>query len=358
MVKVCVAGGCGFIGSHVARRLLKQGHYVIVADWRDNCYFPIPSLCNRFEKVDLRDLKNCLRATEGCEWVFNFAADMGGMGFIQSNHSVILFNNTMISFNMLEAARQNCVEKFFYASSACVYPEHLQNSDQGVELKEEDAWPAQPQDAYGLEKLTSEELALHYAHDFSMQMRIARFHNVYGPFGTWHGGREKAPAALCRKVATVDVESNAIDSKTVDSMDNTVEIWGNGHQKRSFLYIDDAVEGILRLFQSDYTRPLNLGSDEMVSVNDLAEMIADVAKTQVLFTHFNGPEGVRGRSSCNDKIKDVLGWSPSITLRQGIEKLYPWIRTQVADAIENHTLLDHELRESQIVSQNVQAPIL
>lgn len=193
-LRICVGGGAGFIGSHLARRLLKEGHHVVVADWKKNEYFEEKEFCSEFLHVDLRLLENCLAATKGCDWVFNLAADMGGMGFIQSNHSVILYNNTMISFNMLEAARRSGAKRFFYSSSACIYPEHIQEKENIPGLKESDAWPAKPQDAYGLEKLVSEEIAMHYAHDFSgLKTRIARFHNIYGPQGTWKGGREKAP---------------------------------------------------------------------------------------------------------------------------------------------------------------------
>ncbi|CAF5061970.1 unnamed protein product, partial [Rotaria sp. Silwood1] len=232
--------------------------------------------------MDLRVLDNCLLATKDCDWVFNFAADMGGMGYIQSNNSVILFNNTMISFNMLEAARQHGVQRFFYASSACVYPEHIQNEENITALKEEQAWPAKPQDAYGLEKLLSEEIALHYAKDFkTMQTRIARFHNIYGPQGQWKGGREKAPAALCRKVLVAHEGENG----------SIVTVWGDGKQTRSFCYIDDCIDGIMRLMQSDYTLPLNIGSDEMISMNDMVGLICGIEKVDVTLKHIPGPEG-------------------------------------------------------------------
>jgi len=314
-MKICVTGGGGFIGSHVAKRLKEEGHYVVVADWAKNLYFQEEQFCNEFLLVDLRKYENCLKATEGCEWVFNFAADMGGMGFIQSNHSVILYNNTMISFQMLEAARVNGVKRFFYSSSACIYPENKQLDTNNPGLKENDAWPALPQDAYGLEKLVTEELCMHYQKDFGIQVRITRFHNIYGPQGTWKGGREKAPAAFCRKALTSQTE---------------FEMWGDGEQTRSFCFIDDAVEGVLRLMRSDYAKPLNIGSDEMVSMNDMAKLALSFCnKAQLSIKHIPGPEGVRGRNSNNDLIKQVLGWAPNISLAAGLKKTSDWIKTQL-----------------------------
>jgi GDP-D-mannose 3',5'-epimerase len=303
----CVVSPAGFIGSHLAKRLKEAGHHVVVVDWRRNEYFKDDEYCTEFHHSDLRTLDNCIKATAGCEWVFNLAADMGGMGFIQSNHSVILFNNTMISFNMLEAARRAGAKRFFYASSACIYPEHVQTKEDIPGLKESDAWPAQPQDAYGLEKLVTEEICMHYAKDFApLITRVARFHNIYGPQGTWCGGREKAPAAFSRKVAVAKHTGT-----------KRVECWGNGKQTRSFCFVDDCVEGILRLTFSEYPKPLNLGSDEMVSMNQLAELAAEIAGIQIEIDHIPGPEGVRGRNSDNTLIKQVLGWAPAITLKEG-----------------------------------------
>jgi GDP-D-mannose 3',5'-epimerase len=333
-LKVCIGGGGGFIGSHLARRMLKEGHYVVCADWKKNEYFQENEFCSEFHLVDLRDLNHCITATKGCDVVFNLAADMGGMGFIQSNHSVILYNNTMISFNMLEAARRNKCGRLFYASSACVYPEHIQTDENNPGLREKDAWPAAPQDAYGLEKLVTEELAKHYAIDFKMQTRIARFHNIYGPQGTWKGGREKAPAAFCRKV---------ISSK------GEVEMWGDGKQTRSFCYIDDCVEGILRLTFSDYTQPLNIGSDEMVSMNEMMAIASSFEDKKINIKHIAGPEGVRGRNSNNDLIKQVLGWAPSIRLRDGMGRTYTWIKAQI-DA-EHKAGVFNEYTSSKVVTQ-------
>jgi len=315
--KILVAGGGGFIGSHLAKRLKKEGNTVRVADWERNVYFEESEFCHEFMLIDLRDLNNCLKACEGIEEVYNLAADMGGMGFIQSNHSAILYNNIMISFNMIEAARRaKTVKRFFYSSSACIYPEYKQVKEEIPPLKESDAWPAQPQDAYGLEKLVSEECCKHYGKDFGIEFRIARFHNIYGPQGTWKGGREKAPAAFCRKVLCSDKE---------------FEMWGDGKQTRSFCYIDDCVEGIIRLMQSDFREPLNLGSDEMVSMNDMAKTIMSYEGKGLSIKHIPGPEGVRGRNSDNTLIKQVLGWAPSITLKDGTRRLYDWMKVEIAN---------------------------
>jgi len=312
--RILVAGGAGFIGSHLAKRLKHEGNYVVVADWQDNEYFKQTEYCNEFHKVDLRSFEECMKVTKGCDDVYNLAADMGGMGFIQSNHATILYNNTMISFNTLEAARRNGVKRFFYSSSACIYPEYKQTTELIPGLKESDAWPAQPQDAYGLEKLVSEELCKHYMQDFGIQCRIARFHNIYGPQGTWKGGREKAPAAFCRKVLTAPSE---------------FEMWGDGKQTRSFCLVDDCVEGILRLMRSDVREPLNIGSEEMISMNDMAKMIMDFEGKKLSIKHIPGPEGVRGRNSDNNLIKQKLGWAPATSLSVGVKKLYHWLKEEL-----------------------------
>jgi len=275
--------------------------------------------CHEFHLVDLRVFDNCASVLGGVDEVFNLAADMGGMGFIQSNHSVIMYNNTMISFNMLEAARLAGVSRFFYASSACIYPEfrQLDVTVEGGGLKESDAWPAQPQDAYGLEKLATEELAMHYDKDFGMACRVARFHNIYGPHGTWKGGREKAPAAFCRKALCAEGE---------------VEMWGDGKQTRSFTFIDDCVEGILRLMASDFREPLNLGSSEMVSMNEMMALALGMAgKADMPIRHIPGPEGVRGRNSDNALILEKLGWQPTIKLAAGLACTFGWIKGELAE---------------------------
>jgi len=314
--RVLVAGGGGFIGSHLARRLKsRENCHVVVADWQENEYFQQHEFCDEFHLLDLRDFNNCMKATANCDEVYHLAADMGGMGFIQSNHSSILYNNTMISFNVIEACRRNKVKKVFYSSSACIYPEGKQTDEANPGLAESDAWPAQPQDAYGLEKIVSEELCRWYNHDFpTMQFRVGRFHNIYGPQGTWKGGREKAPAAFCRKVLTAASE---------------FEMWGNGKQTRSFCYIDDCVDGVIRLMQSDWSGPTNIGSDEMIAMNDMVHVIAKFDNKNMTIKHIDGPEGVRGRNSDNKLIREKLGWAPPTKLEDGLRKLYFWMKGEI-----------------------------
>merc|ERR1719203_1889928 len=314
---VCVGGGAGFIGSHLARRLRDEGCYVIVADRKINEFMESNEYCDKFYLKDLRSLQNCIEVTAGCDEVYNLAADMGGMGFIQSNESVLMFNNTMISSNMLEASRRNKVARYFYSSSACCYNEKKQLDVDNPGLKEHDAWPAWPQDTYGLEKLYAEEMTMIYGRDFDIVTRVARFHNIYGPHGTWRGGREKAPAAFCRKAAVAEKGS-------------TLEIWGDGLQTRSFCYVDDCVEGILRLMKSDYDKPVNIGSDEMISINGLSSLALsfDGKEDFVKIKHIPGPEGVRGRNSDNALIQQVLKWAPETKLADGMKRTYDWIKAR------------------------------
>lgn len=333
-IKVCVTGAGGFIGSHLAKRLKELGYHVVAADWKRNEYFEQDTFCHEFHLVDLRQYAHCDTVSKRCHTVYNLAADMGGMGFIQSNHSVILYNNTMISFNMLEAARVNGCARFYFASSACVYPEHRQlDEDMRAGLKESDAWPAQPQDAYGVEKLMTEELCKHYRADFGMETRIGRFHNIYGPYGTWKGGREKAPAAFCRKVIASESE---------------FEMWGDGKQTRSFCYVDDAVEAVIRLTDSDFAEPLNIGSEEMVSMNGMAETIMSFDERKLTIKHIPGPEGVRGRNSNNDVCRKVLGWQPQIDLKEGLQRTYKWIKQQIDD--ERKAGVHNDYSSSEVVA--------
>lgn len=339
-VKVCVTGAGGFIAAHLAKRLKEMGRYVVAVDWKRQEFFEEEEFCDEFKLLDLRTLENCIEACEGCEEVYSLAADMGGMGFIQSNHSVIFYNNTMISFNVCEAARRCGAKKMFYASSACVYNESKQEDPNNPGLIEADAWPAKPQDAYGLEKLCSEELYKHYGRDFNIKVRIARFHNVYGPHGTWCGGREKAPAAFLRKAIVSDKE---------------FEMWGDGKQTRSFMYIEDCLTGILKLMESDYTEPINLGSDEMVSMNDMAKICLDICGKDLPIKHIPGPEGVRGRNSNNELIKKVLGWAPGIKLVDGLKMTHTWIEKQAKEAIEKGKYKAEDLASSKIVQQTTES---
>jgi nucleoside-diphosphate-sugar epimerase len=277
-----------------------------------------PSAADEFLLLDLRDSGNCQRAVEGIDEVYALAADMGGMGYISSHHAAILHGNTLIDFHTLEAARRAGVRRLLYTSSACIYPEHLQTDAQVVPLKEDVAYPALPQDAYGWEKLIAERLCLHYADDYGLETRVVRFHNIFGPLGTWDGGREKAPAALCRKVAEAKLSGSS-----------TVEIWGDGEQTRSFCYIDDCVTGLQKLMRSDYRQPLNLGQDRMISINDLAMLIAGVAGVSITLVHVPGPQGVRGRNSDNSRLREVLHWEPAISLEDGLSRTYRWIEGQV-----------------------------
>lgn len=325
-LKIAVCGGAGFIGSHICKRLKDEGHEVVSADWKKCEYYKDEEYCHKFFLMDLRVLKNQKIVTEGCDWVFNMAADMGGMGFIQSNHSVITFNNTLLSLNCVEACRFNSVKRYFYASSACAYPEHIQTStDLSHGLKESDAWPARPQDMYGLEKLYGEETAKAFASDFDLVARIGRFHNIYGGHATWKGGREKAPAAFCRKVITND---------------EVFPMWGDGEQTRSFCLVDDCVEGVIRIMRSDCYEPLNLGSDELISMNDMAKLAMSFENKQLRIEHIPGPQGVRGRNSDNTMIKEKLGWAPSITLPVGLKKTYFWIKQKVAEEVANGADID------------------
>jgi nucleoside-diphosphate-sugar epimerase len=273
---------------------------------------------DEFEILDLREPEAAMRATSGVDQVYALAADMGGMGFISANQALILRNNALINLNTMEAARLNDVSRYLYSSSACIYPEYLQTEAEVTPLKEADAYPAQPQDSYGWEKLVTEKLVEYYGNDYGIDVRIVRFHNVYGPYGTYDGGREKAPAAICRKVAMAPEGG-------------VVEIWGDGEQTRSFCYIDDCVEGIFRLMQSDFREPLNLGTDRMVSINELAEMVIGLSgKSGLTLRHVEGPQGVRGRNSDNTLLREVLGWEPSITLEDGMAETFRWIEKQVA----------------------------
>ena len=317
--RVLVTGAGGFIGHHLVTYLKARGYWVRGVDLKLPEYTPVDA--DEFELLDLRLAADCQSALAGgFDQVYALAADMGGMGFISAHHAEILHNNALINLHTLEAARQAGVQRYLYSSSACVYPEYRQTDANVTPLREEDAYPAQPQDAYGWEKLVTEKLCEYYAHDYGMETRIVRFHNIYGPNGTYDGGREKAPAALSRKVALVEDGGE-------------IEIWGDGEQTRSFCHVDDCVEGIYKLMHSDHRDPLNLGTDRMVTINQLAEIIIGISgKRGIRIRHVEGPQGVRGRNSDNTRLREVLGWEPRIDLEEGLVGTYHWIDGQVHGA--------------------------
>jgi nucleoside-diphosphate-sugar epimerase len=317
--KVLVCGAGGFIGGHLVKTLQANGASEVRAvdikpfeDW----YQQTPGAENL--SLDLKDKNNCFLATDGIDAVFQLAADMGGMGFIENNRALCMLS-VLTNTHMLMAAKEQGVERFFYSSSACVYNADKQKSADVVALKEEDAYPALPEDGYGWEKLFSERMCRHFEEDFKLQCRVARFHNVYGPYGTWNGGREKAPAAICRKV---------IDAKRSGS--NQIEIWGDGLQTRSFMYIDDCTKGIQAIFESEIHEPINLGSSELVTVNQLVDIVEESANVRLKRNYnLSAPKGVNGRNSDNTKINQYLRWEPSIQLKDGIAKTYEWIESEM-----------------------------
>jgi nucleoside-diphosphate-sugar epimerase len=295
--------------------LVRKGYWVRGVDIKEP-EFELTA-AHEFLLLDLRYWENCLKATEGVDEVYHLAADMGGIGFITAFHADVARNNALINVHTLEAARQNGVQRFLFSSSACVYPMYRQREADVTPLREEDAWPAEPEPGYGLEKLFMEELCRYYCQDYGFEMRIVRFHNVYGPLGTYEGGREKAPAAICRKVAL------AQDG-------DEIEVWGDGKQTRSFMYVDDCVEGIYRIMQSDYREPLNLGTDRLVTIDELVDIVAKVAGKRIRKRHdLSKPQGVRGRNSDNSLLREVLGWEPSTPLEEGLRATYFWIEGEL-----------------------------
>jgi GDP-D-mannose 3', 5'-epimerase len=316
---IVVAGAGGFIGGHLVGHLLNEGYSRIRAvDLKplDQWWQLFPEVDNC--QSDLRLKENCEAALEGAAQVFNLAADMGGMGFIENNKALCMLS-VLINTHLLQAAQLHRVERYFYSSSACVYAADKQKSEKVTPLKEEDAYPAMPEDGYGWEKLFSERMCRHYREDFGLSTRIARYHNVYGPNGTWDGGREKAPAAICRKV---------IQAKLAGC--HEIEIWGNGKQTRSFMFIDDCIKGTVDIMGSDILEAINLGSDELVTINGLVDIVEDIAGIRLKRRYnLTAPKGVNGRNSDNTRIKQLLGWAPSTRLREGLEKTYAWIYDQI-----------------------------
>ncbi len=317
---VLVAGGGGFIGGHLVRSLLSAEEVVVRAV---DCK-PLEDWQQRFENVDSRQLDltdktACLEAVEGATEVYNLASDMGGIGFIENNKALCMLS-VLINTHLLQASHQHGVQRYFFASSACVYPQNKQDSPDVVPLREVDAYPALPEDGYGWEKLFSERMCRHFREDLGVDTRVARFHNIYGPEGTFDGGREKAPAAICRKVAHAKL-----------SGEHEIELWGDGKQTRSFTYIDDCIEGSQRIMASSVTEPLNLGSDQIVTIEHLVDIVENIAGIKVHRRHLpDAPLGVRGRNSDNTLIQSLLGWAPATTLEAGLEDTYRWVHDQMA----------------------------
>jgi len=315
-LNILVTGAGGFIGSHMAKRLHEEGHFVRAVDVKWDDYLKAPNSSERIT-LDLREYDNCRTATKNMDHVYHFAADIGGIGYISASGADIMHNSSLMNIHMLQASVSNAITRFFWSSSACIYPEYKQLDPNITALREEDAEPAQPDQFYGWEKLYMEKLCKAFHIDYGLDIRVARYHNIFGPNGTWEGGKEKAPAALCRKVA---MESNP----------GEITIWGDGKQTRSFCYIDDCVKGTIRLMQSEFRYPINIGSEELVTIDQLADTVIH-ASGKAIYKKYDAdkPQGVRGRNSDNELIQCVLGWSPSTSLAEGIRLTYPWIEKQV-----------------------------
>ena len=318
MPRILVAGAGGFIGGWLVRELISRGNEVTAVDIKPiSEWYQVFPIVNNLTR-DLLKLENCDELTKNIDQVYNLAADMGGMGFIENNKAACMLS-VLINTHLLMSAKKNGVSRYFFASSACVYNAEKQKHVDNEPLREEDAYPAMPEDGYGWEKLFSERMCRHFYEDYGLETRIARYHNIYGPKGTWNGGREKAPAALCRKIAQAKY-----------SKSNSVQIWGDGEQTRSFTFIDDCIEGTILLMESDVKEPINIGSNEMVSINDLGKLVKKIAKVE-LENEYNlsAPKGVRGRNSDNTKIVNLLNWQPKVSLQEGLLKTYNWIEEQI-----------------------------
>ncbi len=316
--KFLIAGAGGFIGGHLVSKLLKDGHEVICADIKPLEYWFQIFDKNKNFSLDLKQYENCLKVTSDVDYIYNMACNMGGMGFIENNKAECMLS-VLINTNLLRASMENKVKKYFFSSSACVYNASKQKEIFIKGLKETDAYPADPEDGYGWEKLFSERMCRHFTEDFGLETRVARYHNVYGPMGTFDGGREKAPAALCRKIINAKLKNQ-----------NEIEVWGDGKQTRSFMYIEDCIKGTINLFESNDSNVFNIGSEEQVSINQMIEIIEEIANFKVKKKYLlDKPLGVRGRSSDNTFIRQKLNWDTEITLKQGLEKTYEWIYNQI-----------------------------
>jgi nucleoside-diphosphate-sugar epimerase len=339
--KVLVTGAGGFIGHHLVSHLKGLGYWVRGVDVKKPEFTTTDA--DDFELLDLRSWPACLQACRGIEEVYALACDMGGMGFISSHNAQIIHNNALINFHTLEAARLMGVKRLLYTSSACIYPLFKQQATDVAPLKEEDAYPAFPEDAYGWEKLLTERLCLYYRADHGLETRVVRFHNIFGPLGAWEGGREKPPASMCSKVALAKLTGRA-----------EIEIWGDGLQTRSFCYVDDATHGLHLLMRSDHAEPLNMGQDRLITINGLADLVAEIAGVKITKKHIPGPQGVRGRNSDNSRLRQVLGWESQVSLEEGLKRTYLWIETQVQAKLAekaNDALCAADIARSKIYGQ-------
>ena len=316
--KILICGAGGFIGGHLVGSFLKEDYDIVCADVKPfHNWFQYFENCKNFS-LDLKDYNNCLKITKDIDYIFNMACNMGGMGFIENNKTECMLS-VLINTNLLRSSVENSIKKYFFSSSACVYNSNKQNNSFVDGLREDDAYPAAPEDGYGWEKLFSERMCRHFQEDFNLETRVARYHNVYGPTGTYDGGREKAPAALCRKIINAKLSSN-----------NTIDVWGDGEQTRSFMFIDDCIEGTKKLFFSEYSDPINIGSEEQVSINQMIDIIEEIAEIKLQRNYqLDKPLGVRGRSSNNDLARLKINWDTTTSLKDGLKKTYKWIFDEI-----------------------------